>query len=160
MTKEASTQWVQRKRYRVAAGENVPVAIQRFGKDDKAGTGALVDISASGARILCDSPLRFGEKVNLHIESTQVGLSISIGCEVRWIRGGVAEQQWTAGCLFEQRLDEALLETHIEDGLLERRQSNRHTVMVPATVNPSGPRISTAPESAVMFRPAPAPPWS
>jgi PilZ domain len=137
MTDETSSDLILRKRYRTAAAQVVPIAIQRFGKGQQPASGELVDISVSGARILSDTPLQFGEKLVLHLESKPIGLSVSIGCHVQWIRGG-GEDKWTVGCLFEYHLEKQVLEEYVEDGLLERRQSDRYNISLPASVKFEG----------------------
>jgi PilZ domain len=138
MTDESSSDLILRKRYRIAAAQTVPIAIQRFGNGQKPASGELVDISVTGARIFSDTPLQFGEKLVLHLESKPIGLSVSIGCHVQWIRGGSSEDKWTVGCLFEYHLEKQVLEEYVDDGLLERRQSDRYTISLPASVRFEG----------------------
>lgn len=138
MTAESSSDFVLRKRYRIAAGQTVPVAIQRLAKGQQPASGELVDISVAGARILSDAPLQFGEKLILHMEPKPTGVSISIGCQVQWIRGDNSEDKWTVVCLFEYDLEKKLLEEYADDGLLERRQSDRHNTSLPASVKFEG----------------------
>ena len=144
MTAEASSDLILRKRYRTSAAQTVPIAIQRFANDQQSASGELVDISVTGARILSDTPLRFGEKLILHLESKPIGLSVSIGCQVQWIRGGSSEDKWTVGCLFEYHLENQILEEYVEDGLLERRQSDRYNISLPASVKFEGVADQTA----------------
>ena len=136
MTADSSADLV--KRYRIAAGQSVPVAIQRFDNGLEPASGELVDISVSGARILSDSLLQFGEKLILHLEMNSIGVSISIKCQVRWIRGGSSGYKWTVGCLFEYHLEKGLLEEYVDDGLLERRQSDRYNISLPAYIEFEG----------------------
>lgn len=115
-------------------GQVVPVAIQRPDEGEEPATGELMDITVSGARILSKVPLRFGEHFVLHLESESVGLSITISSEVQWIRGGSKEDEWIIGCLFESRLEPDLLEEYVDSGLMERRESDRRDISLPATV--------------------------
>lgn len=138
MTDDSSSDLILRKRYRTAAAQTVPIAIQRFGDVQQPASGELVDISVSGARILSDAPLQFGEKLVLHLESKPTGLCVSIGCHVQWIRGGGSEDKWTVGCLFDYHLEKQILEEYVEDGLLERRQSDRYNISLPASVKFEG----------------------
>ncbi len=138
MTTDSSSDFVLRKRYRVAASQTVPIAIQRFANGQQTASGELVDISVAGARILSDEPLQFGEKLVLHMEPKPIGVSISIGCQVQWIRGDDSEDKWTAVCLFEYYLEKKILEEYVDDGLLERRQSDRHNTSLPASVKFEG----------------------
>ena len=87
MTTDSTSDFVLRKRYRIAAGQTLPVSIQRSANGQQPASGELVDISVAGARILSDEPLQFGEKLVLHMEPKPIGVSISIGCQVQWIRG-------------------------------------------------------------------------
>jgi hypothetical protein len=116
----------------------VPVAIQRFANGQQRASGELVDISVLGARILSDTPLQFGEKLILHFESKSIDASISIRCQVQWIRSGKSEDNWTVGCLFEYHLEEKILEEFVNEGLLERRQSDRQYISLPASVKFEG----------------------
>ncbi len=61
-----------RMRYRVMPGQVMPVAIQRPDEGQQSASGELLDITVSGARILSQVPLRFGEKFVLHLESESV----------------------------------------------------------------------------------------
>ena len=123
-----------RKRYRVMRGQVVPVAIQRPDDGQQPASGELMDITVSSARILSQVPLRFGEKFILHLESESVGLSTGISCNVQWIRAGSGKDEWILGCLFESHLETDLLEEYVECGLLERRESDRSNISLPATI--------------------------
>ncbi len=112
----------------------MPVAIQRPDDGEQPASGELMDITVSGARILSKVPLRFGEKFVLHLESSSVGLSTTISCDVQWIRAGSGQGEWIVGCLFESRLDADLLEVYVDSGLLERRESDRLDTSLPATI--------------------------
>ena len=138
MTFDSSSDLDLHKRYQIAAGETVPVAIQRFANGQQRASGELVDISVLGARILSDTPLQFGEKLILHFESKSIDASISIRCQVQWIRSGKSEDNWTVGCLFEYHLEEKILEEFVNEGLLERRQSDRQYISLPASVKFEG----------------------
>ena len=138
MTVDSSSELDLHKRYQVAAGETVPVAIQRFAPGRPRASGELVDISVLGARILSDAPLHFGEKLILHFESKSIDASISIKCQVQWIRSGNSEDHWTMGCLFEYHLEENILEKFVNEGLLERRQSDRQYISLPISVKFEG----------------------
>ena len=138
MTDDCSSDLILRKRYRTAAAQTVPIAIQRFANDQQSASGELVDISVTGARILSDTPLQFGEKLILHLESKPIGLSVSIGCHVQWIRGGSSEDKSTVGCLFEYHLENQILEEYVEEGLLERRQADRYNISLPASMKFEG----------------------
>jgi hypothetical protein len=118
------------RRYRVLPEQSVPVAIQRFEEEEPA-SGELIDISVSGARIRSKAPLRFGETLVLHLESKASGLSITISCEVQWIRASQGE--WIVGCRFEHNLEGHLLEDYVERGLLERRETDRFEISLPAS---------------------------
>ncbi len=138
MTTDSSSDFVLRKRYRVAAGQTLPVSIERSANGQQLASGELVDISVAGARIVSDEPLQFGEKLVLHMEPKPIGLSISIGCQVQWIRGDDSEDKWTAVCLFEYHLEKNILEEYADDGLLERRQSDRQNISLPASAKFEG----------------------
>ena len=138
MNTESQSALIPRISYRAVAGQTVPVAIERVTNNPQPASGELIDISESGARILSDSPLRFGEKLVLHLESNPIGVTIAVGCQVQWIRSGVDEGQWTVGCLFEYYLEKELLEKYVDDTLLERRQSDRHRISLPVSVKFEG----------------------
>jgi len=123
-----------RKRYRVMLGQVVPVAIQRPDEGEQSASGELVDITVSGARIRSQVPMRFGEKFVLHLESESVGLSITISCEVQWIRPGRNDDEWIVGSLFDSHIEADLLEEYVDIGLLERRESDRSDISLPATI--------------------------
>ena len=63
----------------------------------------------------------------LHLESKEAGLSITISCEVQWIRGS-QKDEWIVGCRFEHNLEAHLLEDYVEQGLLERRETDRFEI--------------------------------
>lgn len=144
MTTDLSSDFILRERYRVAADQTLPVAIQRFANGQHQASGELVDISVSGARILSDTPLQFGENIILHLESKLIGTGVSIGCQVQWVRGGSSEDEMTVACRFEDHLEKRVLKEYIDDGLLERRQSDRHHTSLPATIKFEGVGKETA----------------
>ncbi len=127
-----STDISRPRRYRVLPEHEVPVAIQRF-EDEEPASGELIDISISGARLRSKAPLRFGESLVLHLESKGADLSITISCEVQWIRGS-QQDAWIVGCRFEHSLEGHLLEDYVEQGLLERRETDRFEISLPASV--------------------------
>ncbi len=138
MTTDSSPDFVPRKRYRVAAGQTLPVSIERPTNGQRPASGELVDISMAGVRILSDEPLQTGEKLVLHMEPKSIGVITSIGCQVQWIRGDDSEDKWTAVCLFEYYLEKKILEEYVDNGLLERRQSDRHNISLAASVKFEG----------------------
>lgn len=137
MNNELNAELVPRQRYRIAAGQTIPVAIQRPANDASA-AGELINVSSSGIRVLADAPLKFGEKVVLHIVDDEIELNATIPSEVRWIRNADGGHRWTAGCAFEEEFDCEILETWLDRGLLERRQTDRHRGVFPATVEITG----------------------
>lgn len=121
-------------RYRVVAGQVLPVAIERSDSDQPPVSGELSDIAVCGARILSQAPLRFGERFVLHLKSESAGLGIAVCCETQWVRRGTADDAWVIGCRFESRLELDLLEEYVDTGLLERRESDRRRISLSATV--------------------------
>ena len=125
---------ISRKRYRVVPGQVLPVAIERPDHEQPPVSGELSNITVSGARILSQAPLRFGEKFILHLASESANISIAICCEVQWVRQVATGDEWIIGCLFESRLELDLLEEFVSSGLLERRESDRRDISLPATI--------------------------
>ena len=125
---------ISHKRYCVGPGQVVRVAIERPDGDEQPASGELSDITVTGARILSQVPLRFGEKVVLHLESESADLSFTINCEVQWIRQGSADDEWIIACLFESRLEPDLLKEYVDSRRFERRESDRRETSLPATI--------------------------
>jgi hypothetical protein len=130
----ASQEAIARTRYRVVPGQVLPVAIERPDSDQPPLGGELSDITVCGARIHSEAPLRFGERFALHLESESVGLGIAVCCQTQWVRRGSSDDEWVIGCLFESRLELDSLEEYVDSGLLERRESDRRGISLPATI--------------------------
>ncbi len=138
MTSNSASDACSRNRYRAVDNEAIPVAIQRLDEGQKPASGNLVNISASSARVVSNMPFKFGEKLVLHLAPKATGLDIRIGCDVQWIREGDLEDEWIVRCLFGSQLETALLEDYVDNGLLERRETDRHEVSLPASIKFEG----------------------
>ena len=125
---------ISHKRYCVVPGQVVRVTIDRSDDDQPPANGELSDITVTGARIVSRVSMRFGEKFVLCLESESADLSFIFNCEVQWIRRGSSDDEWVIACLFESRLEPDLLKTYVDSGLFERRESDRHEVSLPATI--------------------------
>src|SRR5262245_49024405 len=89
-------------------------------------TADLLDLSRGGAKLALYISPSIGEALTLHFDD----LATAVPSTVCWSRAE-GERCWAA-CSFEPPLEEAMLESLLQKGYLERRRDTREPVDVPA----------------------------
>jgi len=122
--------WVERgARYKVTDDFSMPATVHRTGKSgDETIQADLLDISRGGLKLSVSTILVFEELIQVHVESDELGLSLTESAHVRWIREDEKANSWTVGCDIQGEIDEEVLEDLVKCGLLDRRFSPRRRI--------------------------------
>ena len=96
---------------------NTPAAEDRIAE--------LCDLSRGGAKLIDADPApEVSARITLSLHSAALGLDVSVAAEVRWIKPA-GEKRWFVGLLIDPPLTEELLQQLLDEGVLDRRASER-----------------------------------
>ncbi|RIK77213.1 MAG: hypothetical protein DCC68_17850 [Planctomycetota bacterium] len=117
-------------RYRLNSGVDVRVLVQPQGSPEPV-DAQLVDMSNSGLQLRLSTCLKFDESMAVHILAGD--LQFDLAATVKWIRQA-DEQDSFVGCHIKPELSEDALNRLASMGLLDRRESVRKEVKLPASI--------------------------
>lgn len=96
------------------------------------GTGEVVDISRSGAKMNVSAPLRTDQRITIRLSASDADVDEQFEARICWIRLSRG-YRWLAGMSFDKTLDTDMLERLATAGYIEQRTSPRTDVLIPAT---------------------------
>jgi hypothetical protein len=117
-------------RYQIASDSPVEVVVTS-GRDEPAATAQLINISISGAKIRVTSAHHVDDLIRLTMGVQQPPLEIAVEARVCWVQPAPAGK-WYLGCAFTTPIAEQVLNTFASDGILDRRNSPREPLSIPA----------------------------
>lgn len=117
-------------RYRLNSGVDVRVLVQPQGSPEPV-DAQLIDMSNSGLQLRLSTCLKFDESMAVHILAGD--LQFDLAATVKWIRQA-DEQDSFVGCHIKPELSEDALNRLAAMGLLDRRESVRREVKLPASI--------------------------
>jgi len=85
-------------------------------------------MSRGGLKLSVPVELAVHEVVQLQVASEVLQMDLAEPAQIRWIRKDPDSDGWHVGCQIQTAIDEEILEELAERGLLDRRNSARHSV--------------------------------
>ena len=120
--------------YKVRDGRHATVVLSRVSDSDSPPlTASLINLSERGARLSIESCVPTGEIVLLELAIDQLDFNFQSVAKVDWTQPGKGSD-YLVTCTFRPQMPVHILDTFVDSGLLERRDSVRRYVSLPVTI--------------------------
>lgn len=116
------------KRHELSPSKQIDVKVERLDHDGRTTRetikAKIVDISLNGFKLSCHMAFEFQEKLVILLPRRDGKDSILVTAEVRWVQP--MGKSWSAGCLIAESFPDDYIDEISQDGILDRRTSDRH----------------------------------
>lgn len=126
----APTRQRQHERFTTCDGIRLPADVRRE-KTDETQNGSVVDLSVQGARLALRSPVTIGEQLDVGLHVPGLRLIEQRKATVCWT-ALTRDLVWHTGVRFAAPLSDPTIDSLATTGYIERRQSDRVKVSIPA----------------------------
>jgi hypothetical protein len=115
--------------------ELIHVTLQQAeGQSNQPLAAELCDISRGGANLRLSTPLKFEETATVSLTSESMGLELSLAARVCWVcEDDEHPAKWLMGVKFSPCMPMSVLETLLDNGVVERRLYRRQGSRIPVT---------------------------
>lgn len=137
------TESYERKDHRFRVQDTRKLKTEVNASDDTPVAVSLINISRNGAKFASQTQLRADETIRLRFTHRKLGLEIAVPAVVKWSH--VKQDHWEAGVLFTSAVfSEDVIDKLAMNGIVERRQSERHTTDITGKLETSGEKNETS----------------